>query len=576
MSNKNLYSLFDTKPKKGISPIGYSMGDTYKGVLDALQSAKTIIVDRHVQNPTITGSTITRYHTLLSDLPLDDTDVTRDGYFYTKDGEKLYQAICTLKDYMSYPVQVATNNGTKNGYASVTNGVSNGRAQKTGITFPPAVLNNESIESLKESCQTCYIGVGISVAELGVGFFKTFFPDVKLSQSKIENLIGKGYLYAEVIIPERGNNAKVLHAKVTVLQSQSSTAPHGVFIPIPMLLLDDYSSLGSVIIDVGDGTGQETIGNGKVSFPLASSAYNHKTGQINGLTPFLLSRYNDQENLTTVKHKRTTLCSGGTQKQGRVRLYFDKQAATYIGSVSEQDEKQLYKGTTQASVKTVQVNNSLSELYVNDGKLSVILDIGHIKGYNPRNDFDQHMLMQNVAKELKNLLESKGIRTVIVDVDSALCPPQIVARLRQKMPKFTGQYYETTMDKERGATREVIQELAPDFMCYVSLHADAPDDDNDTEAHGGHVLYNNSSNPKNKQFAQEISKELATVMPGRDETVKLRRLEMLRITGIVGCLVECGFYTNDEDVRKMRETQVVPIAICNGIINWYNSITVNG
>jgi hypothetical protein len=48
MSNKNLYSLFNTKPKKGISPIGYSMGDAYKGVLDALQSAKTIIVDRHV------------------------------------------------------------------------------------------------------------------------------------------------------------------------------------------------------------------------------------------------------------------------------------------------------------------------------------------------------------------------------------------------------------------------------------------------------------------------------------------------------------------------------------------------
>jgi N-acetylmuramoyl-L-alanine amidase len=65
-------------------------------------------------------------------------------------------------------------------------------------------------------------------------------------------------------------------------------------------------------------------------------------------------------------------------------------------------------------------------------------------------------------------------------------------------------------------------------------------------------------------------------MPGRDETLKLRQLEMLKITGIVGCLVECGFYTNDEDVRKMRETQVVPIAICNGIINWYNSITGNG
>jgi hypothetical protein len=78
---------------------------------------------------------------------------------------------------------------------------------------------------------------------------------VKLTQSKIETLIGKGYLYAEVIIPEKGNNAKVLHAKVTVLQSQASTAPHGVFIPIPILLLDDYSSLGSVIIDVGDGTG---------------------------------------------------------------------------------------------------------------------------------------------------------------------------------------------------------------------------------------------------------------------------------------------------------------------------------
>lgn len=576
MSNNNLYSIFNTETKKGISPIGYSMGDTYKGVLDALQSAKTIIVDRYVQNPNITGGTTTRYHTLLSDLPLDSTDINKDGYFYTKDGEKLYQAVCTLKDYMSYPVQVVTKDGTKNGYASVTNGISNGRAQKTGITFPPADLNNETIESLKESCQTCYIGVGISVAELGVGFFKTFFPDLNLSQSKIETLIGKGYLYAEVIIPERGNNAKVLHTKVTVLQPQASTAPHGVFIPIPILLLNDYSSLGSVFIDVGDGTGQETIGNGKVSFPLASSSYNYKTGQISGLTPFLLSQYNNQENLTTVKHKRTSLCSGGTQKQGRVRLYFDRQASTYIGSVSEQDEKQLYKGTTQATAKTVQVNSSLKELYVNDGKLSVILDIGHIKGHNKWKDYDQHMLMQHVAKDLKNLLENKGIRTLIVDVDSSSCPPQIVAKIRQKMPKFTGENYSTSMDKERGATREIIQELAPDFTCYVSLHADASPDKNDTKSHGGHVCYNSSYNSKNKQFAQEISKELVSVMPGRANGIQFRKLEMLRIRGIVGCLVECGFYTNDEDVRKMRETQVVPIAICNGIINWYNSIKGNG
>lgn len=566
----NLYTIINEVKRKGVSPIGYTLTG-YQGVLAALQKQSVKVVDRIIQQQGASMSN--RYHTLLSDLPLDANDINRDGFFYNNNQQPLFQAVCTIKDYMSFPVDCNTKDGLKKSYVSVERGVSNGRSQRSGITFPPANLDEQTMKTFSENCQTCYIGVGISFEELGQQFFKTFFPQLNLSHGKIQQLASKGYLYAQVIIPDKGNNAKVLHAKVTVNQSQSSTGPYNVFVPIPILLLNDYSSLGSVVVKMGEG--QQKVGSGSVSFPLANSGYNHTTAELYDLTPQMLRAHIDQENAVTTKYVGSTLCSGGTEKTGRVRLYLSQEAKSELGALSDQNAAQLFKGTTTPNVKTTQVSTSLEEVYKNDGKLSVIIDIGHHSSYNQYKTWDEHMLAQHVAKELKSLLQSNGIRSVIIDSDSNLCPSHISSQMKAwegEAPRTIKGKKTIRNDWERYATAKMIRHLAPSFTCYVSLHLDAAS----PSAKGGHSIYG-SNHPKNKSLGIIMATEIVKVLPGRSNppghTVPAypRDLQVTRISEIPGCLVECGFYTNQNDVKIVRDTDKVPRAIYNAIIKWYNS-----
>ena len=56
---------------------------------------------------------------------------------------------------------------------------------------------------------------------------------------KLKSLAARGYLYGELMIPKTGN-AKVLHSKITVDVSQSNSSSYDVFIPVPLMLLDDF------------------------------------------------------------------------------------------------------------------------------------------------------------------------------------------------------------------------------------------------------------------------------------------------------------------------------------------------
>jgi hypothetical protein len=46
-------------------------------------------------------------------------------------------------------------------------------------------------------------------------------------------------------------NAKVLHSKITVDISQSNTSAYNVFVPVPLMLIDDFKELGYVKVEHG-------------------------------------------------------------------------------------------------------------------------------------------------------------------------------------------------------------------------------------------------------------------------------------------------------------------------------------
>ena len=107
-------------------------------------------------------------------------------------------------------------------------------------------------------------------------------------------MASKGQLYAEVLVPKTETSAYVLHSRVIVDYGQSGesittglgeqTAKYDVFLPLPILLLDDFKALCSVTVDASNNT-EEKVGDGNVTYPLASAKYNHSTASIKGLTP---------------------------------------------------------------------------------------------------------------------------------------------------------------------------------------------------------------------------------------------------------------------------------------------------
>jgi hypothetical protein len=65
----------------------------------------------------------------------------------------------------------------------------------------------------------------------------------------LKTIAAKEALFAEVVLPTgKGSNAKVLHAMVTADIVDMQGMPFQVHIPNPLILLNDYKSIGSVSV----------------------------------------------------------------------------------------------------------------------------------------------------------------------------------------------------------------------------------------------------------------------------------------------------------------------------------------
>lgn len=371
MANKNLYSLISNASQQAMSkgkvPIGYATS-SYEDVLKALKHTKVVFNDiiQQGQNQTV----VTRQSTTLTKLGIagaaDDT-----GFIVFDDNKISYQAVCTLKDYMSFVINYTTQGSQtkqERGFVSVpdrpaprchaTQGMS--LLQGSLPTFPPTTLENETIKRLSQGLDgqssTCIIGVGISISDFAMKFFNRFFQEIKWSVDTLDKLSSKGFLFAEVLLPTSDSEALVLHSKVTVKhQINDQSSPFEVWLPIPILLLTQFSKLGQVFVTTGNNT-QGKVGENGITFPLSDSSYSHKNAAINGFTPSFLRAYvSDVQGLP--KFVSTNLCNSKVQQKARVRLYLSPDCKQYLtqlinGEIPQSYQTELFRGQAQPSSYT--------------------------------------------------------------------------------------------------------------------------------------------------------------------------------------------------------------------------------
>ena len=163
-------------------------------------------------------------------------------------------------------------------------------------------------------------------------------------EEKLKKLAAKGYLCGELMVP-KGDNAKVLHSKITVDISQSNTSAYDVFVPVPLMLLDDFKELGYVKVR-NNGTEENVDGN-KLKFPYSDKKFNHKKSEIEGFSPDDVKDYVPGSDKRSVEYRYTGL-NGGGEVQGRIRFYFMPEGkgdvSSIIGAIPDEYMKKLFSG----------------------------------------------------------------------------------------------------------------------------------------------------------------------------------------------------------------------------------------
>jgi hypothetical protein len=102
MSKQSLFEILSGEKPKGKVPIGYNV-PSYSSVLSALQADKVIEIERHITAQR--QAEIQRTFSVLGSTSLPKgMDV--NGFLFSNDAQRqpFYQALCTVKDYMSFPV----------------------------------------------------------------------------------------------------------------------------------------------------------------------------------------------------------------------------------------------------------------------------------------------------------------------------------------------------------------------------------------------------------------------------------------------------------------------------------------
>lgn len=320
--------------------------------------------------------------------------------------DELQQAICILKPYYNFPIQYNSGQGTEQ-YNVVVNTLSNLHVQNgystcgTGITIPNSLIGEHYKKY--DMSEDFVIGAGIDLITFGRRYFEHFYSnkgwDLEPVIRKLKILAERKLLFAEVTLDIAGG--KILN--IPIINSiddpkSNSNDPSKIlshfWIPCPLMLLRDYSTLGTILINNPKGEVISVNDSEKnVTFPFENSTYDHKEAIIKGLNLNYYSNITNSsgDHLKNLQYVGTTWGIGGTEpdKKARVRLYFSddrrKEVETIIGYVPPSCDSIFGPLNKISTKKLYDVSKSfnydgMSEIYYEDGKYNNLNKDIYIKG----------------------------------------------------------------------------------------------------------------------------------------------------------------------------------------------------
>ena len=154
--------------------------------------------------------------------------------------------------------------------------------------------------------------------------------------------------------------------------------------------------------------------------------------------------------------------------------------------------------------------------------MNIVIDIGHANGTGARgNGYEEHALCAIVGDRIKAAIEKHGHKVHLID------------------------FPEQTNKEDLRRTINKANSLKQ-ISFGISLHMDAS---TNSKAKGGHACY---VSEKGKILAESIASPLCETMPGRAvQVVKRTDLAMLNQTRAAWTLLELGFITSKEDIKKL-------------------------
>ena len=388
MSNsKSIAQSLNESSSKNLSRMGYTIdyGDALSSLYNPLLK-NDLNFSNSSSNSLNDTSTSDYYSSLLRSDSLSGEVL--NGFIRD---EKLQQAVCVLKPWQSFPILSKDKNGNEEEYnVSVGNppgkiGILSGNSLCGASTIIPDVIS-KSEKSMFESDDDFIIGVGVDLDKFGGSYFKHFYGNCGWSNldeviSKLKILAENKLLFAEITLDIDGG--KILNAPIIISPDDLSSSgtggtPFRLWIPCPLLLLNHFSSLGSIHITNQSGK-IIACGSEDAIFQYADSDYEHKKGVIKGLKKNSYERIlNKSGKSLNLQFQGVTWKIGGSEfdKKVRVRLYFDDEkrvdVENIIGLVPKSAERvfgPLEKIVTTKLIDTSSAYNydGNAEIYYKEG-----------------------------------------------------------------------------------------------------------------------------------------------------------------------------------------------------------------
>lgn len=562
---------------KGKTMIGYSVS-TYQGVLKDLKAAKEVVQmqgaggggsgDGFTSNPT--GGLITRQYSAFSAHRYDSNDAVDSNGFYTNNGKKIYQAKAKLMDYMSFIVD-QTAEGTKKCRPCVIDKIDSSTVCMLGNVQPSKMTSDAMdghINALGQG-NDFVIGCGLDMANFIVPYFNHFFGGASgniWTDSILGKIIVAKALYAELLVGNAGSSANVIHMMVTSNIPSTKDAEYKVWIPYPILLLNDYASLAQVNI------GTERVGGGTYTNPLSSSRYLHTQGKIYDFSPDYVKRMCKFD----APIGDVTCSLGSNFKDCRLRLFIDKSKAKDVPAQVSGDEE-LYKGTVNVIMKeTIAANTSLTseQMIMPKSKFGVMVDAGHSDRLgtlaNPGTEGCGRYFAPVTGPKWQTFPEGTTIFNNEHDINvfyaKLVCAAFKSVGVQAYFVDFPQDSNKTDINKTKSAAQAAAAK--GEIQAFVSIHHNAGG------GWGSQCIYGKPHHPQGKKLCEYVGNRLKTTTGSIRTAAYSRSIGVLNTSEYPAIITEAGFFDNTKDLERLLTVQYAETlskSIANGVIQWYNN-----